>query len=75
MQEKKYKSPLKKLVKFFEQSRDKWKEKYLKKTKELKRVSNRIYDLENRKDEWKKRALNAEEKLKSLNIEAKKKRV
>ena len=75
MQEKKYKSPLKKLVKFFEQSRDKWKEKYFKKTKELKRVSNRIYDLENRKDEWKKRALNAEEKLKSLNIEAKKKRV
>lgn len=73
MQEKKYKSPLKKLVKFFEESRDKWKEKYFEKTKELKRVTNRIYDLENRKDEWKIRALNAEEKLKNLNIEAKKK--
>ena len=73
MQEKKYKSPLKKLVKFFEESRDKWKEKYFEKTKELKRVTNRIYDLENRKDEWKIRALNAEEKLKNLNIEPKKK--
>ena len=28
MQEKTYKSPLKKLVKFFEKSRDKWKNKY-----------------------------------------------
>lgn len=73
MQEKKYKSPLKKLVSFFEESRDKWKEKYFEKTKELKRVTNRIYDLENRKDEWKTRALNAEEKLKNLNIEPKKK--
>jgi hypothetical protein len=45
MQEKKYKSPLKKLVKFFEESRDKWKEKYVEKSKELKRVTNRIYDL------------------------------
>jgi len=73
MQEKQYKSPLKKLVKFFENSRDKWKEKYFEKTKELKRVTNRIYDLENRKDEWKKRALNAEKRLKNLNIDAKKK--
>jgi hypothetical protein len=64
MQEKQYKSPLKKLVKFFEKSRDNWKNKYLEKKKELKRATNRIYDLEIRKDEWKERALEAETKLK-----------
>jgi len=73
MQEKKYKSPLKKLVKFFEESRDKWKEKYVEKSKELKRVTNRIYDLEIRKEHWKKRALKAERKLKESDIQVKKK--
>ncbi len=46
MQEKTYKSPLKKLVKFFEKSRDNWKNKYFKKKKELKRATNRIYEPE-----------------------------
>ena len=71
MQEQEYKSPLKKLVKFFEESRDKWKEKYFIKKKELKRIQNRIYDLNKRKEEWKKRALKAEEKLKDLKREKK----
>ena len=76
MQNKIYKSPLKKLVKFFELSRDNWKEKYFEKKKELKRLLNRIYDLENRKDKWKDRALKAEDKLKEYennSIENKKK--
>ena len=73
MQEKKYKSPLKKSVKFFEESRDKWKEKYIEKSKQLKRVTNRIYDLETRKEHWKKRALEAERKLKEPDIQVKKK--
>jgi chromosome segregation ATPase len=67
MQEKTYKSPLKKLVKFFEKSRDNWKNKYFKKKKELKRATNRIYDLESRKDEWKERALKAERKVEEMN--------
>ena len=66
MQEKTYKSPLKKLVRFFEQSRDNWKNKYFEKKKELKKATNRIYDLEGRKDEWKERALEAETKLKEI---------
>jgi len=73
MQEKKYKSSLTKLVSFFEESRDKWKEKYVEKSKELKRVTNRIYDLETRKEHWKKRALEAERKLKESDIQVKKK--
>ena len=66
MKEKKYKSPLKKLVVFFENSRDNWKNKYFNKNKELKRVTNRIYDLEKRKDGWKDRALKAELELQKL---------
>jgi chromosome segregation ATPase len=67
MQEKTYKSPLKKLVRFFEQSRDNWKNKYFEKKKELKRATNRIYDLESRKEEWKERALKAEIQLEEMN--------
>ena len=74
MQEKNYKSPLKKLVKFFEKSRDNWKNKYLKKKKELKRATNRIYDLELRKEEWKKRALKAESKIKEISIDSSEKK-
>lgn len=66
MNEKTYKSPLKKLVRFFEQSRDGWKTKYFEKKKELKRVTNHIYDLEKRKDDWKNRAMRAEERLKEI---------
>ncbi len=78
MQEKIYKSPIKKLVKFFESSRDNWKRKYYEKKIELKRATNRIYDLEKRKDEWKDRAIKAEQRLneppKDLPIEKSKKK-
>jgi len=66
MQEKQYKSPIKKLVRFFESSRNNWKNKYFEKKKDLKRVKNRIYDLEKRKEEWKDRATKAEKKLKEI---------
>jgi hypothetical protein len=64
-----YKTPIKKLAKFFESSRDNWKDKYFEKKKDLKRVTNRIYDLEKRKDVWKERAIKAEEKLKDMKID------
>ena len=66
MQEKTYKSPIKKLVKFFENSRDNWKRKHYEKKEELKRATNRIYDLEKRKDDWKNRAIRAEQRLSEL---------
>ena len=68
MQEKTYKSPLKKLVRFFEKSRDSWKDKYLEKKRELKRAKNQIYDLKQRKEDWKDRAIRAEGKLKEIDI-------
>jgi hypothetical protein len=66
MQEKTYKSPLKKLVKFFKTSRDNWKNKYNEKKKELKRAKNQINDLKHRKENWKDRAIKAEGELKEL---------
>ena len=64
MQYQEYKSPVKKLIRFFKISRDNWKEKYFEIKKDLKRATNRIYDLEKRKDDWKQRATEAEEKVK-----------
>ncbi len=44
-----YKSPLKKLVKFFEKSRDKWKVRALKSSEDIIRFKNRIKFLESSK--------------------------
>jgi len=66
MQEKTYITPLKKLSKFFEKSRDNWKNKYLQKNKDLKRAKNQINDLKHRKDDWKSRAIEAENELKNI---------
>ncbi len=41
-EEKQYKSPQRKLVKFFEKSRNQWKEKCIDAKKKIKRLSNRI---------------------------------
>jgi len=70
MQEKTYKSPLKKLVIFFETSRDNWKNKYFEKKIELKRAKNQINDLKKRKEKWKDRAIEAENKLKETEIDS-----
>jgi uncharacterized protein YdaU (DUF1376 family) len=64
MQTKTYKSPLKKLISFFEKSRDNWKAKYVEKKIELKRAKNQINDLKQRKESWKDRAIKAEKELK-----------
>lgn len=63
---KNYKSPLKKLVNFFEKSRDDWKDKYMGKKIEFKRATNQINDLKQRKKSWKDRAIKAENELKEV---------
>ncbi len=50
-----YKSPRRKLLRFFEKSRDKGKLKYLEVKKVLKRLTNRIRFLERSKAEYKQR--------------------
>jgi hypothetical protein len=61
-----YKSPLRKLVKFFEQSRNQWKEKTIEAKKNLKQLSNRVRYLERSKEQWKQKARTLEQELKEL---------
>ena len=68
-QEKTYKSPQRKLVKFFEKSRDSWKAKCREAKRTVKRLKNRIRFLQQSKGEWKNRAQNLECEIQRLNVE------
>jgi len=48
-----FKSPPRKLIAFFEKSRDRWKSKFAKAKKDLKRLENRVRFLEQGKAKWK----------------------
>jgi hypothetical protein len=52
-----YKSPLKKLVVFFEKSRDGWKEKYLSSKNENRQLKKKLAILEESREKWKAEAL------------------
>ncbi|HHB94941.1 MAG TPA: hypothetical protein ENK88_07330 [Campylobacterales bacterium] len=67
----KYKSPLRKLVTFFEQSRNQWKEKYLNQKLNIKRLKNRVKYLEKSKTDWKQKAVVLKQKVKELEIKHK----
>jgi len=60
---KSYQSPLRKLVGFFERSRDQWKAKCRAAKKRLKRLKNRVRFLEQSRDRWKERAKELEAEL------------
>lgn len=61
-----YKRPRRKLLRFFEKSRDKWKLKYLEVKKVLKRLTNRIRFLERSKAEYKQRVEELQAQLAAL---------
>jgi chromosome segregation ATPase len=65
-QEKTYKSPQRKLVKFFEKSRDSWKTKCREAKRTVKRLKNRIRFLQQSKDQWKSRVRELERELERL---------
>jgi predicted nucleic acid-binding Zn-ribbon protein len=67
--EKIYKSPRRKLVQFFEKSRDSWKAKCREAKSTVKGLKNRIRFLQQSKDQWKDRARNLERELEQLNAE------
>ena len=60
---KSYKSPQRKLVKFFEKSRDQWKAKCHEAKIEVKRLKNRVRFLEKSKERWKSRVKELEAEL------------
>lgn len=66
VKETKYKSPRHKLTKFFEKSRDQWKEKCLKAKSKTKQLSNRVRFLENSKENLKIKIESLEEELAKL---------
>lgn len=49
----KYNSPLRKLVTFFEQSRDNWKAKYVEAKRNIKLLENQQRRLQKSRDKWK----------------------
>ena len=53
---KQYTSPTKKLVKFFESSRDKWKEKCSQAKLRVKRLHTKVADLETSRRRWREEA-------------------
>jgi len=61
--DKTYKSPRRKLVKFFERSRDRWKAKSLEAKKVIKRLGNRVRFLECSKAAYQQQVKALEEQL------------
>ncbi len=51
-----YKSPVRKLVKFFQESRDKWKARSNEKQKRIDFLETKVKDLRNSRDNWKQKA-------------------
>jgi predicted nucleic acid-binding Zn-ribbon protein len=61
-----YRSPARKLIKFFQESRDQWKAKCLSAKYQIKLLSNKIRYLEKRKTDLKKRVKELENELEEL---------
>ena len=53
---KQYRSPIRKLVKFFEQSRDNWKTKCLETKRRVKLLHTKVADLQASRQRWKQEA-------------------
>ena len=72
MEDRQYKSPLRKLVRFFERSRDGWKRKCLEAKVAVKRLANRVRSLQKSRDQWKEQAMGQREELRRLRQELEK---
>lgn len=66
---KEYKSPKRKLVKFFEKSRDQWKVKCTDAKAMVKNQRNRVRFLEASKEKWKSKAIELEKELARMKAE------
>lgn len=63
-----HKSPARKLVNFFEKSRDNWKEKYQRNKKENKKLKNKVCALKTSQQKWKSETLLLRKQLKQAAI-------
>jgi chromosome segregation ATPase len=69
METKEWKSPMRKLVPFFERSRNRWKEKYRVLKHKCKLLANQIRAVEASRQCWREKAEQAEEELRRLQQE------
>lgn len=53
METRTFKSPSRKLIRFFERSRDNWKRKYMELRRERKKLSNQVRAVEKSREHWK----------------------
>lgn len=72
MEDRQYKSPVRKLLPFFERSRDGWKRKCKEGKVTVKRLANRVRSLEKSRDRWKEQAGRQREELRRLRQELEK---
>ncbi len=66
------KSPLKKLVRFFRDSRDEWKQKYFAKRDQAIKLANQVRAVEKSRAHWKVCAKDAQREVRELRAELKK---
>lgn len=69
MAAKQYRSPTKKLLKFFENSRDKWKKKCLEAKRRVKLLHTKVADLQASRERWKKEAKHLRSEILQLRAE------
>lgn len=65
----KFKSPARMLVRFFQRSRNKWKQKYMGIKTEIKRYKNQAADARRSREQWKAKAQLLESELQRLESE------
>jgi hypothetical protein len=66
---KEYVSPTKKLARFFQRSRDQWKEKCLQAKQRVKRLQTNVVDLQTSRERWKQEAKEAQALIAQLQAE------
>lgn len=64
-----FRSPLRKLVRFFRQSRDRWKDKCQQAKQQCKRMVNQVRAVEKSRDEWRRRAAASHSRVRELEQE------
>jgi len=64
-----WKSPLRKLLRFFQQSRDRWKAKYAAKQQQCKLLGNQVRAVEKSRAEWRDAAEQAQQEARQLRKE------
>lgn len=68
LEQNSYKSPVRKLVNFFEKSRDNWKEKYQRNKKENQKLKNKVCALKTSQQKWKSETLLLRKQVKEAAI-------